>query len=50
MKISRIFTLKKKYNNLIIENHFENILNNALVKNVLIAIPPTQSFTYIKKR
>lgn len=42
-------TLKKKYNNLIIENHFENILNNALIKNVLIAIPPTQSFTYIKK-
>ena len=42
-------TLKKKYNNLIIENNFENILNNDLIKNVLIAIPPSQSFIYIKK-
>lgn len=42
-------TLKKKYNNLKIENNFEKILSNDLIKNILIAIPPTQSFTYIKK-
>jgi predicted dehydrogenase len=41
-------TLKKKYKNLIIENNFQNILNDNLIKNVLIAIPPSQSFSFIK--
>ena len=42
-------TLKKKYKNLTIENKFENILKDNLIKNVLIAIPPSKSFFFIKK-
>ncbi len=42
-------TLKKKFNKLIIENMFENIVNDKSIKNIFIVIPPTQSFVFIKK-
>ncbi len=43
------FSLKKKYNQLIIENNFQEIINNKLIKNIFIAIPPSKSFDIIKK-
>ena len=42
-------SLKKKYNQLIIENDFLEIINNKSIKNTFIVIPPSKSFELIKK-
>ena len=42
-------TLKKKFTSLKIENNFKNILLNKSIKNVFLVIPPSQTFSLIKK-
>ena len=42
-------TLKKKYNNLIIENTYKKILQNKEIKNIFFATPPSKNFNIVKK-
>ncbi len=43
------FSLKKNYNQLLIQNDFQKITHNKFIKNIFIAIPPSKSFDLIKK-